>query len=86
MLFVLILNMIVIPLDVAFFSISREPSLMALSIFSDIVYGIDLVFNFRTGNENYVKKHAQLLGRNFTTSDYIFVTSLDLLSAVGLWK
>ncbi|XP_022687027.1 potassium/sodium hyperpolarization-activated cyclic nucleotide-gated channel 2-like isoform X2 [Varroa jacobsoni] len=49
MLFVLILNMIVIPLDVAFFSISREPSLMALSIFSDIVYGVDLVFNFRTG-------------------------------------
>ncbi|OQR72773.1 potassium/sodium hyperpolarization-activated cyclic nucleotide-gated channel 1-like [Tropilaelaps mercedesae] len=49
MLFLLVINMVVIPLDVAFFASHRYPFLVAVNIFSDIIYAVDLVLNFRTG-------------------------------------
>lgn len=49
MLFLLILNMIVIPLDTAFFLTEAYSCIVAFNVLSDVSYTCDLLLNFRTG-------------------------------------
>lgn len=45
----LVANLVLIPIDVAFFSNLNDPYWMAFHLGSDFIFFMDIVFNFRTG-------------------------------------
>ncbi|XP_003742439.1 potassium/sodium hyperpolarization-activated cyclic nucleotide-gated channel 1 [Galendromus occidentalis] len=49
MLVLLLINMIVIPLDVAFFASRQDTFWVVFNIFTDLAFVLDIVLNFRTG-------------------------------------
>lgn len=49
MLILLLINMIVIPLDVAFFASKQDTFWVVFNVFTDLAFVLDIALNFRTG-------------------------------------
>ncbi|XP_064454824.1 potassium/sodium hyperpolarization-activated cyclic nucleotide-gated channel 1-like isoform X2 [Ornithodoros turicata] len=83
MVLLLIVNLIVIPLDVAFFSDIENVGWMTFHLASDAIFFIDIIFNFRTGVVTTEGHERVSLDPKFVAAHYLrswFV--LDFLSTI----
>eukprot|EP00111_Clytia_hemisphaerica_P021477 TCONS_00063185-protein len=78
----LVLNMMVLPLDIAFFD---DNSLISFHVISDTLCMVDIILNFRTGYHLRKEKHEFELGHKKIAIHYLKTWfTLDLISSLPL--
>ncbi|RXG67876.1 Potassium/sodium hyperpolarization-activated cyclic nucleotide-gated channel 4 [Armadillidium vulgare] len=85
MLFLLVANLIILPVAISFFNDDLSTRWIAFNCLSDTIFLIDIVVNFRTGimqqdNSEQVILEPKLIARQYIRTWFF----LDLISSVSL--